>query len=185
MRSVSTQAHPVRRIANSALSAGECLWSGDNGGSVCLSGASDLHSPLFGSDSSHVPRPVQPPPDPGVDRQAPRAGVGQSGRRGRTVLPAGSPLPTKEQSGPPGAFAFATSTGRSSWRVRLPERQNGRAAGSVRRCQCDAGGARATRKPRLLFRFAGAFLLRFAERQFWPLLFQLPPRITRSEPLGR
>jgi hypothetical protein len=34
-----------------------------------------------------------------------------------------------------------------------------------------------------LFRFVGPLLLRFADRQFWPL-FQLPPWITRFEPLG-
>jgi hypothetical protein len=33
-----------------------------------------------------------------------------------------------------------------------------------------------------LFRFVGAFLLRFAAWQLEPLLFQLPPRDTRSEP---
>jgi hypothetical protein len=32
-----------------------------------------------------------------------------------------------------------------------------------------------------LFRFSGAFLLRFSGRQFLGLLFQLPPRITRDE----
>lgn len=42
---------------------------------------------------------------------------------------------------------------------------------------------RARRKPRLLFRFDGEFLLRFADRQFTGLLFQLPPRFTRFEPL--
>ncbi len=47
------------------------------------------------------------------------------------------------------------------------------------RC-CD--GIRATRKPRLLFRFSGVFLLRFAERQFGAVLFQLPLRITRFVP---
>jgi len=45
------------------------------------------------------------------------------------------------------------------------------------------GWAAAKRKPRLLFRFSGAFLLRFAGRQFLALLFQLPPRITRYEAL--
>ena len=34
----------------------------------------------------------------------------------------------------------------------------------------------------LLFRFDGVLLLRFAERKFAGLLFQLPPRITRFEP---
>ena len=40
----------------------------------------------------------------------------------------------------------------------------------------------ARRKPKLLFRLSGEFLLRFAERQFLALLFQLPPRLTRLEP---
>ena len=44
---------------------------------------------------------------------------------------------------------------------------------------------RQTRKPRLLFRFAGSFLLRFAVRQFAAELFQLPPRFTRFEPSDR
>ena len=33
----------------------------------------------------------------------------------------------------------------------------------------------------MLFRFAGMFLLRFADRQLRGLLFQPPPRITRCE----
>jgi hypothetical protein len=45
-----------------------------------------------------------------------------------------------------------------------------------------AGGARATRKPRLLFRFAGVFPLRYADRQFLAEFLQLPPRFTRFEP---
>jgi hypothetical protein len=36
----------------------------------------------------------------------------------------------------------------------------------------------------LWLRFAGSFLSRFAARQFLALLFQLPPRFTRSEPFG-
>jgi hypothetical protein len=45
-----------------------------------------------------------------------------------------------------------------------------------------AGAAgRAQRKPRLLLRFVGAFLLRFAARTFeGASLFQLPPRLTRA-----
>ena len=43
-------------------------------------------------------------------------------------------------------------------------------------------GAAARRKPRLLFRLSGVFLLRFAERQLDAPLFQLPPRFTRFEP---
>lgn len=38
------------------------------------------------------------------------------------------------------------------------------------------------RKPRLLFLFVGVLLLRFAERQLFALLFQLPPRFTRLDP---
>jgi hypothetical protein len=33
----------------------------------------------------------------------------------------------------------------------------------------------------LSFRFDGSFLLRFADRQFPAVLFQLPPRLTRFE----
>jgi hypothetical protein len=32
-----------------------------------------------------------------------------------------------------------------------------------------------------LFRFSGAFLLRFADRALWGSLFQPPPRFTRFE----
>ena len=42
---------------------------------------------------------------------------------------------------------------------------------------------RARRKPMLLLRFDGSFLLRFADWQFAASLFQLPPRFTRFEPL--
>jgi hypothetical protein len=38
------------------------------------------------------------------------------------------------------------------------------------------------RKPTLLSRLPGSFLLRFAARQFLASLIQLPPRITRFEP---
>ena len=36
----------------------------------------------------------------------------------------------------------------------------------------------------LLFRLSGLLLLRCADRQLFALLFQLPPRITRFEPVG-
>ena len=39
----------------------------------------------------------------------------------------------------------------------------------------------ATRKPKLLLRFEGSFLLRFAERTLGGLLFQLSPRFTCRE----
>ena len=54
------------------------------------------------------------------------------------------------------------------------------AAGST--MVCFTMKLQASRKPRLLFRFDGVFLLRFAERQFAAVLFQLPPRFTRSAP---
>ncbi len=44
------------------------------------------------------------------------------------------------------------------------------------------GGELSRRAPRLLLRLSGVLLFRFAERQFFALLFQLPPRFTRSEP---
>ena len=48
------------------------------------------------------------------------------------------------------------------------------------RCAAD----KTKRRPLFLLRLSGLFLLRFAERQFLALLFQLPPRITRFEPQG-
>ena len=41
-----------------------------------------------------------------------------------------------------------------------------------------------TRKPLLLFLLSGLLLLRLADRQLSALLFQLPPRLTRFEPLS-
>jgi hypothetical protein len=64
-------------------------------------------------------------------------------------------------------------------------RQNGTAAGSVGLRLRVTGGARASRKPWLLFRLVGSFLLRYAAWQLEPLLFQLPPRFTRAGPCGR
>ena len=37
----------------------------------------------------------------------------------------------------------------------------------------------------LLLALSGLLLLRFADRQLFALLFQLPPRLTRFEPDGR
>ena len=45
-------------------------------------------------------------------------------------------------------------------------------------------GARARRKPLLKLRLSGCQLLRYAERQFCAVLFQLPPRWTRFVPYG-
>jgi hypothetical protein len=44
-------------------------------------------------------------------------------------------------------------------------------------------GTKTRRKPILLFRLSRVLLLRFADRQFPALLFQLPPRSTRIEPM--
>ncbi|XZE55716.1 hypothetical protein SH139x_001740 [Planctomycetaceae bacterium SH139] len=42
----------------------------------------------------------------------------------------------------------------------------------------------ASRIPLFVVRFVGVFLLRFADRQFDPVLFELPPRKPRFEPLS-
>ena len=42
----------------------------------------------------------------------------------------------------------------------------------------------ARRNPMLLLRLAGELLLRFDARMLFGLLFQLPPRITRLEPMA-
>jgi hypothetical protein len=65
------------------------------------------------------------------------------------------------------------------------DRQDRRAVGSVLGSIHSSSGAAATRKPRLLLRLPGSFLLRFAVRQFVAELFQLPPRFTRLEPWDR
>ncbi len=44
---------------------------------------------------------------------------------------------------------------------------------------------RAGRKPRLLLRFDGVLLFRYDDRLLAGMLFQLPPRFTRFEALGR
>ena len=84
---------------------------------------------------------------------------------------------------------LATSTER---RIRhspvgtLPSRWDWQAVGSVWSVNFSyTAELKATRKPRLLFRFDGSFLLRFADRQFLAELFQLPPRFTRFEPFDR
>ena len=60
-----------------------------------------------------------------------------------------------------------------------------KAAGSVERGIHRARGAKAGRKPRLLFRFSTLLRLRCADRPFTGGLFQLPPRFTRFEALSR
>ena len=69
-----------------------------------------------------------------------------------------------ERDEPPehGAGTRARSLNRALWRRRVLRRRN----------------------PRLLLRLPGAFLLRFDARQLRALLFQLPPRFTRFEPVS-
>ena len=55
--------------------------------------------------------------------------------------------------------------------------------GSVNGTSIPTAELRSTRKPLLLFRLSCVCLLRFAERQLSELLFQLPPRFTRFEPV--
>jgi len=83
--------------------------------------------------------------------------------------------------GPPRAFAFANSTRRPKQSFAHPNRfgWGRKTAGPVSRGVHHEIRAAASRKPRLLFRLSGVFLLRFAERQFLGSLFQLPPRFTR------
>ena len=64
---------------------------------------------------------------------------------------------------------------RGASRVRSRPRREPRCKGGLR-------GEQQTRKPLLLFVFVGSFLLRLADRQFLGLLFQDPPRNTRTEP---
>ena len=40
-----------------------------------------------------------------------------------------------------------------------------------------------TRKPRLSLRYDDVNQSRFADRQYWDVLYQPPPRFTRSEPV--
>jgi hypothetical protein len=48
--------------------------------------------------------------------------------------------------------------------------------------ECRRAQIRTSRKPRLLFRFQGLVLFRYAARRFCASLFQLPPRLTRFVP---
>ena len=90
-------------------------------------------------------------------------------------------------SRPPGAFASTTGTGRHFANVlpaAAPQDWKKRSGQSVAKSIAFAE-LRATRKPRLLLRFDGSLLLRFADRQLSGLFLQLPPRFTRLEPLDR
>jgi hypothetical protein len=60
-----------------------------------------------------------------------------------------------------------------------PVRQTGKAYSP----RDEKGRERARRKPRLLLRLPGAFLLRLDARELRASLFQLPPRFTRFEPV--
>ena len=88
--------------------------------------------------------------------------------------------------GRPERSRAATSTGRPGSSIcpakQPPGREGRRASPSGIHPN---GWARATRKPRLLFRFSGVFLFRFDARVLSAVLFQLLPRVTRSGTLDR
>ena len=67
-------------------------------------------------------------------------------------------------------------------RGRLPPRPRAADAYRATLYSSGTGLAKTVRKPRRLPRTPGASLLRFAERQYWALLPQPPPRLTRPEP---
>lgn len=78
-----------------------------------------------------------------------------------------------------GAFASATSAPVGC--RRLPAARRGRVNGRFLREFLSLVGAAASRDPMFWFRSSGSVLLRFADRQFLPSLFQLPPRRTRAD----
>ena len=104
-----------------------------------------------------------------------------TGRRGPRIIPRGCHLP-------------ATHPAAASWPHYLPARPCAAwkpVHGSPRHSGRDRGrghsgtwGAWTSRKPLLLLRFDGLFLLRFAERRFRGLLFQEPPRTTARTSTG-
>src|SRR5207253_87046 len=134
--------------------------------------------------SHHAGRPVD---SSGPDRVA-AAGPAARSRTGRRRLTPAAPPGLLRKTTPPGPFAVGYQ-GRAVAQAFLSaptaaeaELENGR----FRRARLRSpSGARARRKPRLWFRFVGVFLLRYAARQFSASLYQLPPRITRSEALDR
>ena len=115
---------------------------------------------------------VAPPPEPSASDNTymPSPAICDSMNRRTGGIFAQTRLPT-----PPVLLGFAFAL------RHLRQRTGGC---PVRRMRLTIRRAKATRKPRLLFRLSGLFLLRFADRQFLALLFQLPPRFTRFEPTG-
>ncbi len=65
----------------------------------------------------------------------------------------------------------------------LPFSVEGTGKQSVPLVPPQSSGAARRRKPRLLLAFVGALVFRLAAVQFSAWLFQLPPRMTREEPL--
>ena len=96
------------------------------------------------------------------------------------VAAIGSGKPSS-QAAPPERVRVLLLTPKVAAAVRPPEGGPGRGrfAGDIH-----SPRAATTRNPTLLFRWSGVFRLRFAERQFLPWLFQLPPRTVRSVALA-
>ena len=96
---------------------------------------------------------------------------------------------TRQSASLPEAFG-ACPNFRRGVRLRLPARVVCRLSSRPSRREQDFGGGcnafpavaalpDARRKPRLLLRLSGLFLLRFPDLQLFALLFQLPPQLTR------
>ena len=115
--------------------------------------------------------PIAPPSSP------PRWAAARSGSLCR-------PPPIRKNDRPERSSA-TTSTGRPQNRVSSARCGAGKRPVPSGKESTLSAELRATRKPRLSFRFSGSFLLRYADRQFSAGLFQLPPRITRFRPNGR
>ena len=97
-----------------------------------------------------------------------RAGHGSSIPEARTIRRAFAAASASDYSHAGGRCQFAV---RGS---------NGQEADLFRREPSRSVVSSAQRKPRLSFRLPGSFLLRVAARTFLALLFQEPPRMTRS-----
>ena len=115
-----------------------------------------------------------------IARSAGRPGRCVPDRRGeeRGVVPCAR-VPVRTFS----ARAYQSGRAKSGWRCtsRRGAACSGRAA-SCSATRAGDGADKTRRKPRLLLRLSGSFLLRFETRVLLSLLFQLPPRFTRLRP---
>ena len=104
-----------------------------------------------------------------------------TGRRVPRIIPRGCHLPATH----PAAASWPHYLPAPPCAARKPVHGSPRHAGRVReRGHSGTRGAWTSRKPLLLLRFDGLFLLRLAERRFRGLLFQEPPRTTARTSTG-